>query len=785
LEYFALNSVTLLFFLPGILSLHIYLKSKNRTLPFFDLVLAGAILWNFFFLVPSLLLGLFTSFVQGFFSVFMVLSVGVVLLYLLFMGRNLVQGKVSLKEVFPKFGAFQGFQIFYLILIGGFVVLLTMFTSIIQNVDAVIYYLPMAKAILQTGRIGYSPLYLSEVAMTYPPALPLMYSFIMHATGDIFLRFIPVIFFLLTNMVIFQLASRLSDRKVGFIAVVAYSSMLATQMLIVLEGLSLDLGYVFYTTMAVYSLLRGFDEGGRFWYLIAGMSCGLAAVTKETGLLTLLLVLSLLLFHSRFKLRRGIFLITSTLFFTGMQAFEIVASRSSSLTIISAPHLQRFFLVAVLSALLWYLSKRHHLDDSRAVTRSQLIPFLALSVIPCLFYLRNVLSLGVLTPGFAPSLASAIAEADVPQVWSVLKPPDLSSPLALPFIFHLDWHFILLTSPVGLIFLIPGVAGLLVVTRRFVRGGERDVPVFLMWFVSLLVMWSFLSSILAWHTYGFSFWPSFQYRRLYYFAPILSILVGWGFTSLSTRIGLEKHVRLHFLTYNALALACIWLFRQSLESFILRWIFEATVMDVILFSSLFVLVLFVPVFVKKLGTSWKRHSSKHGPKKLLPLLPAVVLLANLLLPIYLISVGTSWIGREGWDPAFYNQLESSPPGLGREPWLEVIDYYHQNIREDYVTVMFNSYVFAYFTNKPTIDPYRSFSYEPLLPLLKIEDEETLIQKLLEMRVRYFLLPKPTAPELYSTFETFAERYLLFRMVTQNPAFTEVEEFTFYRLYLLD
>jgi len=265
LEYFALNSVALLLFVPGILLLHVYLKSKKRTLPFFDLVLAGAVLWNFLFVVPALLLSLFTPFVQGFFSVFMVLSGVVVLLYLLFIGRDLIRGAVSVKEGFHKLEAFQGLHVFYLLLIGGFVVLLTMFTSIIQNVDAVIYYLPMAKAILQTGRMGYSPLYLSKVAMTYPPTLPLMYSFIIHATGDIYLRFMPVIYFLLMNVVIFQLSSRLSGRNVGFIAVVTYSSMLATQMLVVLEGLSFDLGYVFYVTLALYALLRGFDGEGRLW----------------------------------------------------------------------------------------------------------------------------------------------------------------------------------------------------------------------------------------------------------------------------------------------------------------------------------------------------------------------------------------------------------------------------------------------------------------------------------------------------------------------------------------
>jgi hypothetical protein len=784
LEYFVLNSLPLILFLPGIFSLQVYLKSKNKTLPFFDLVLAGVVLWNFVFLVPSLLLSLFTPFIQGFFSIFMVFSLGMIILYLLYIGRDIVRGAVSVNQIFPKIDLFHGFNVFYLLLIWGFIFLLTMFTSIIQNVDAVIYYLPMAKAILQTGGLGYSPLYISEVAITYPPTLPLMYSFIMHATGDIYLRFIPVVYFLLTNVVIFQLSSRLSNRKVGFIAVVVYSSMLATQMLVVLEGLSFDLGYVFYTALAVYALLKGFDGTGLFWYLIAGISCGMAAVTKETGLLTLMLILSILLFHSKSKLRRGLFLVTSTLFFTSMLTIETFTS-TSSLIPISTPYLHRLFLIAVSFTLFWYLSKSRSLDNSRTVKWSQIIPFLALAVFPCLFYLRNILSLGVLTPGFAPRLASAIAEAEVPSTWVIPQPPDLSSLLAVPFIFHIDWHLILLTSPVGLVFLIPSIGGLFFIARRFLRRGERDVQVLLMWFISLLVLWSYLSSLLSWPSYDFSFWPSFQYRRLYYFAPFLSIVIGYGFATLSKKINLGNHVLLQFVTYNTLVLAYIWFFRQSLKSFILRWIFEVTVTDVVLFSSLFVLVLFAPVALKKLKTSWKSDSSNQDLKKILPLLSVVVLLGNLLFPIYLVSVGTTWISRESWDPAFYNQLESSPPGLGREPWLEVIDFYRQNFQDDYVTLMFNSYVFAYFADRPVIDPYRSFSYEPLIPLLKIEDEEMLIQKLVEMRIRYFLLPKPTVPDVYSTFEAFANKYLLFRTVNQNPAFSEVKEFTFYKLYILN
>jgi len=99
--------------------------------------------------------------------------------------------------------------------------------------------------------------------------------------------------------------------------------------------------------------------------------------------------------------------------------------------------------------------------------------------------------------------------------------------------------------------------------------------------------------------------------------------------------------------------------------------------------------------------------------------------------------------------------------------------------------MFFSYIFAYFTDKPVIDPYRSFSYEPLIPLLKIGDEETLLQTLLEMKVRYFLIPKPTVPEIYELYGKFTEKYPLFRMVIQHPAFRQIKEFSLYYMYKLE
>ena len=78
----------------------------------------------------------------------------------------------------------------------------------------------MAKAIVQTSGLTYNPFYLSQIAMTYPPTLPLMYAFQLFFTGDIHVRFIPLGYFVLTNLVIYKLANKLGRHRLGVMAMI-------------------------------------------------------------------------------------------------------------------------------------------------------------------------------------------------------------------------------------------------------------------------------------------------------------------------------------------------------------------------------------------------------------------------------------------------------------------------------------------------------------------------------------------------------------------------------------
>ena len=160
----------------------------------------------------------------------------------------------------------------------------------------------MAKAIILTDGLTYNPYMLSKIGMSFPPLLPIIYAWVILFTNGLYLRFLPIIYFLLTNLVIFQLSSQVSEKN-GLISVAVFSSMLCIQMLVALCGLYLDLACIFYTTTSIYAVIRMQTEKshGLIWCIFLGISCALNTLTNEIGVVMAFLIFSfymLGLFHN-------------------------------------------------------------------------------------------------------------------------------------------------------------------------------------------------------------------------------------------------------------------------------------------------------------------------------------------------------------------------------------------------------------------------------------------------------------------------------------------------------
>ena len=99
--------------------------------------------------------------------------------------------------------------------------------------------------------------------------------------------------------------------------------------------------------------------------MIAGLACGLAAMTKEMRNFTVLVAFAVLLLYSASKWGKALFLLSATLFFTSITIIELVGAVAvPSLMTSVTPHLHHLFLIAILFVLLWWLSK-HRVQAGR------------------------------------------------------------------------------------------------------------------------------------------------------------------------------------------------------------------------------------------------------------------------------------------------------------------------------------------------------------------------------------------------------------------------------------
>ncbi len=774
LEYFIFNTIVFLIFLPGVILIYTFLNLSGKKISISDAVLSGFVLWTFLLIIPSMILGLFTSYVTAYFAFFLILSIALsVLSVIIWFHKN--RGKLFSLRKLPISFSLNNFYILYLIPLWAFVALLAFYAPLTQNIDAVRVYLPMARAIVKTGAIEYSPYYLSRLAMAFPPAMPLMYSFMIYLTGYAYVRIIPILLFILTNIAIFKLSETISERKTGIIAVLAFSSMLAPQMLVAIEGLSLDLGYILYTCIGVYAVVKSFKENRAFWIVTAGMACCLAAVSKEFGVATIFICLSILLLNSGNTAFRKLFLLSSVAFFLGIQVFTFprafaqffgLEGVNSGVLVTSFLH-RTFILLILLIFQLWIYRIHNYKREKNSFC---LYGFLALSSLAFIFYLHNLFTLGVLSAGFSPFSFSGVK---VPRLRPVFQPPTINSPLALPYILHIDWYVIFLTAPVGIVYIAPLAIGLYSILSNFKESKGWRESALLVWLVIMLGVFTYLLSLVQSQSYELRFWPSYHYRRLYYFAPLIAIIVGLGVKKIGEKLGVEK-VILTFISFLSSAYLFIWLFRQSIELFIYRWIFEVNIGDMIFFPLIFIFIFLASSLIHKMGLSVSTRKVLLGS----------LLIANLVFPSMLLAEGVSLVYSSGWSPRYCDSVESTLPGLEREGWIEVIEYFEGNVKDNYAVLMFDCYTFVWYTGKPVLDPLKGVSYEVLSNLLLMDDEDAILEKLKDLNLRYFLIPKPDAGERYTLYCMFSEEFKLFSMITERAEFRKIREFSLYDLYFL-
>lgn len=160
--------------------------------------------------------------------------------------------------------------------------------------DALVHHLAIPKLYLEHGGIYEIP---HMPYSYYPMNLDLLYMLSLRLGSDIAAKFIHFSFALLTAFLLFQyLRRRLNTSYALFGSLFFLSLPIIVKLSITVY---VDLGVIFFSTLALLLIFRWVEHGFRMKYLIlSGISCGLAMGTKYNGLVTFVVLGALVPFLS-------------------------------------------------------------------------------------------------------------------------------------------------------------------------------------------------------------------------------------------------------------------------------------------------------------------------------------------------------------------------------------------------------------------------------------------------------------------------------------------------------
>jgi len=754
---YGLEVLSLLTTLPGVMLIHILTERKLKV-PFSlsELILVGSVIWNFILIVPSLLAGFFGPYILNYFLVFIFISIGVILAWL----SLIILRRLKLSFLFSPLPYFNLFPLFLLFF---FTLMITVYHPLFLEWDAVSVYLPSAKSIAMTGGL-YSIYHVSEVITFLSPALSIIYAWIFFlARGDYF-RLLPFIYFLLTCLTLYQLSRRVSGTHGALIAVFIFASMVSTIRILAIKSLYLDIAFNFFTSVSIFFVRRATEDHNSFWYLFTGMASALAVLTKQLGFITLLLVFSLIILSLDIKFRRTVFLICVLAVFNFFFLWDALA-------FLHFPEYLKYVFIRqlpiiVLTPVLFFLSNRY---KKGSATLKDIGMFSLPMAFIVLVVIRNIRELGIVSGGWGPGISEASNLSSL--IFPLRRSVDIGSFFA--------WHPLFLSIGLGAIYLIPMIIGTCDIIYKSCKG-DHVPSILLIWVIAFIMMWAFF--------FGCTY-QDFDFRNLYHFAPVFSIIIAKGVNVFTTFLRInEKYSFYPFILFNTIVLVYVWTyyFNGSMMDNLFAFKFNIPdILNIYFFSLLFIIIfLLYRLFVRKrisfcvaIGSLHKKISFLASMSLLTIILSQIVLFNSIILPV------VSYVNRNGWDPRNYN---NKYPTSGFANIFEVIDYYNTQVKNNYITISFYAYFLMYYSNRSVIDLGYLYGYQSILPILNCNDSSTLLHKLFNSNIRYFLIPKPSHPtqSIYEAYERCFEHFLLFREIKNNRFFIVANEFTYYTLHKL-
>lgn len=766
----------LLWLLPGYSLFSIKCIEDKTNFKTKDKFIFGLICWTFY-LVTSVLLARIVAepFISRVLWLDYLIGLGLVMSWIVRWTQSHILSQhrilIRLKPHQMSFGATLPFLVPMIV----FVFLVTLYTPLIFQYDALSLYLIIGK------QLAECPTTLSTTWPAFgdvPPVLPVLYSWFYVLSNSPILRWIPLSFFSMTIFLVHTLAHKVFPKNPygAYISVVSLVSMMALHWYMAKVSLYLDLGFLFFASSSIYILLRLLDtRSSKVIYFILGMSLTVTVLSKEYGLFHMWFVISILIFlcsGAPRKRLRSLLLSFFLLFPFVVYHLGGIAAFHYDVKVVLQTTIFRSILLVVFLPVLTLVSKNFLFTKS---CFSKII----ISVFPLfaagLFFAHNFLLLG------AP--------------FGVLKDLYIQH-LSKLGLTYANWNLgilsiysfrnLFLTNAFMATNLIPFLAALLVLLfNRKKRLNNQLSSLVLLWFFYLLFIFYFID---------FGQIEGSLIRRIFPLAIPVALLVGQGATYFNHNSWPKWLGSIVYTSIASGSLAYLWFFKLDGSSW---WMtnFDSLVTSSSTANILEVLMYALPwLFLVLLILVNNKYCSKASmyAKKGRSIVIVTLLCVSAVAPAEILSKSVEF--PKNWDPSYYDKADSIKSHT--DNWhMPVIDFYRSQLgNDDSTTIGFGVTLLQYFLDRPFVDlvhPRNWLIYSPLL--MPISDSELLLY-LESFGARYFLIPT----DIYvtrSTYDAASKNSTLFKLISTSAIvsttegqvfkFEKLAEFRSFELYVLN
>ena len=766
----------LLLILPGYAIFSIGEIDKRASFNVVDKFIFGFIIWMFY-LVATILLAkiLAPTYANYVFWLNYVLG-GILLGYLLLKGLVGLRRKLSAKltitlRVNLTKLTLEG-ALPFILLLSLFIGIITLYTPLIFQYDALSLYLTVAKQLV--GEV-VSP------TNTYPtfgdvmPVMPILYAWFYHLSEQPILRLLPLTIFFLLMLLVYRLGRTLfpEARSIAYMSMVSYVSMNILHIYMAKTSLYLDLGLIFLIASSFYIMLQILEKNSPVIYLILGVSLSLLILVKEFGVFYAWLIIVILLFlrfREDFKRPLLVSLTFGVTLLAPFITFHIVSVILFPFyNLANPPSIFRLSLYLPFFTLLTFSTSKSKIRGLRLSLLGLALTFATFSI-PIIFFAHNLISLGVpIGSTFKEFYIMELKELGVK--WPLNTPNDVS-PLRIFDLF--------LTN----MLMAPNLFLILLFLSTFFLQQYRGSNSFS---YSLLSLWFFYTLFSCYYFSFGQFEGGFFRRFMPLIVPVTLIVAIGAYCLFSFKSWPNWLITTIYTAITSIVLSYFWLVKfnlskwwlenlQSLTNITWSWLpqfAKATPLELLLYALPWLLIPLI----------FRFKDTRKFSKKVVYLVWIILILISSICPAVMLNYTIRCT--PDWNPAYYDKAESVK--VYQYHWyMPVIEFYNSKLKDDNaVTLVFGAGPLRYFLKHPFIELLhpRNLLIYPFI--IQSDSEEEIIKKLEEFNIKYFLIPRENHFGR-SRYEAILEESTLFKLVVNSAviAKNDGQKFKFEKLRLL-